>query len=587
MDNMFSKWLKHPSYFVFWVCVGLFAWNFSFTKTVDGVSSQYEASSLAPSARHIDSDMSVPSDASTISTPQEDEEFYRQLKDLEAANQNVQVSDSYEMSPEEIEDYEQISDGTLNLEQNEIQNYLAKKKKFNYETVSEEDLNYLVSYEDVKQCGAARSYIEKGLVSSKRNLDWITERTQESKLLPRKCIAFMMNSFPEIATKKEAMSFKSKVSPTFARCPRGSAGGPALTKGGRTKNPVPCVSKALVNATYNAFVDVMSCLKIEPKDLLPKIYNESGFFINALGGGMDGGIGQLTKPAIEQVNTIYPKYIEEITRAAAAKPDGACARILKNKALITPAKTDTDHRCNLLWPDENPLRNVLYIGILTRYNMKYVSGVSYEAGEEVIVDGDKRTPFTGNLSDQFGGKFKEFSIPAKLEKLGLKDINLNTVQKMITLVGYNSGVGSAANVFNAYLDERIAANARTKSKKYNLTLADFDFVTTKDNVKEARNFLMSSFISPKLSAKDKIERVKKRKQLPSVWASAYTKTFPEYIVLRLNAYKGDSSSKFQIYGFPGYLSALADKNKMIRDTFKQNGISPDYCSSDKFLNFKK
>lgn len=594
MKNKRSNWFAHPSYFFFWFFAGVFAWSFSFDNPSESEVQQYSASSMANPriVPFVSQDEEYLGESTVPSTAAEDEKFYEELKNLTAENEKVTLTDSYEITPEEIEDYEKLTDGTLDLD-GSVQKSPEKKKHFSFENVSEDDLNYLITPEDPKQCGDARNYIEKGLAGNPRLTDWTSERATESKKLPRKCISFVMNSFPEITTKEAAISFKSRVSQTFAKCPRGSSGGPAMAGGQRAKNPVPCVSKNLVNATYNAFVDVMTCLKIEPKDLLPKIYNESGFYINALGGGMDGGIGQLTKPAIDQVNSIYPKYIEEITKAAAAKPDGACARIIKNKFFLVPAKSDSSNRCNLLWPAENPLRNLLYVGILSRYNMKYVSGVTFEAGEEVIVDGDKKTPFTGAASDQVAGKFKEMNIAGKLAQLGVKDPDLFAFQKMLTLVGYNSGIGSAFTVFNNYLEQRITANARNKTTKYNLKLSgeksDFDFASAKSisAVDEARSYLMSSSISPKDSKVKKDEKIRKRKQLPAVWGSAYQKTFPEYIALRLNAYKGDSAGRFAIYGFPGYLSALAEKNKMIRDTFNQRGTPPNYCTSDKFLNFEK
>ena len=338
--------------------------------------------------------------------------------------------------------------------------------------------------------------------------------------------------------------------------------------------------------TYNAFADVTACLNLDPKIIFPKIYSESGFFMNALGSGMDGGVGQLTKQAIDQVNSIYPKFIEQIAQAAAAKPDGACARIMKHKALITPAKSDTDQRCSLMWPSENPLRNVLYMGMLTRYNIKYVSGIIYVAGEDMIVDHENSTPVTGTEKDELAGKMRDYEIREKLAKLGLKDVNLHQFKIMIVLAGYNSGISASMNTFNTYLDERIAANAKTKSTKYNLTLEHFDFDSTKDLVKVARGLLMSSFIKPTDDAKTKSEKIKRRKLLPTAWATAYTKTFPEYAALRMNTYKGGRSAKYQIYGFPGYLNALASKNKMIRTAFQSGGVDPNYCSSESFLNFK-
>ncbi|MFZ3230600.1 MAG: hypothetical protein WA160_10385 [Pseudobdellovibrio sp.] len=597
MKNLISNWLSNPKYsigyFFFWLFLGFFGWSFSFTPgdlklnyAKQNVQARNTASYQATDS--ADTDLLEQEIAGTEdSSKMNPEEHYNlAMKDLEGSAQEFDPEAPFVSSLSDIENYEMISEGTLDLDQVSLEKHL-KNRKFVFENVSEGDLAYLIEPEDSKTCGDKRNYIENVISKNAVLKDWTKTRTKESELLPRKCIAFAMNSYPEITTKSAALSFKGRNSSMFAKCPKGSSGGPLLNRGQRVGNASPCVSSNLVNLTYNGYVDVTSCLNIDPKDLLPKIYNESGFFINALGGGMDGGIGQLTKPAIDQVNSVYPKYMEEITKAAAGNPNGACARLIKNKIFVTPAKSDVSSRCGLLWPTENPIRNLLYAAILTRYNMKYVSGVSFEAGDDLIVDGAVKVKSTGTASDELTGKMKEFEIRRKLTALGLKNINLHSFRKMITLAGYNSGIGSAMNAFNSYLDQRIAANQRSKSNKYNLKLSDFDFIATKDLAKEARKKLMSSFIKPKDLPKDKLEKVKMRKALPGLWASAYAKSFPEFIVYRLNAYKGDSSGNFQIYGFPGYLTALAEKNKFIRDTFNASGVEPNTCSSDQFLNFQE
>lgn len=588
--NNFSSWFKHPSYFFFWLFVGLFCWSFSFQPTdlepkrEVSAYKESEVAQLPTDLQSIDSQKNV---AAAASQADEEMNFVNAVKELEAQNEKISEDAeplNFVYSEEEIEDYLDNAEGVLDKSEADTEAFRAQRKQFRFDTVSAEDLNFFVTPEDAKSCGKERNYIENLINNNPKVAAWAEDRKQESPKLSKKCIAFVMNSFPELRTKAEAVSFKSRESQMFATCPRGSSGGPALKGGKRIKHPVPCVSKNLVNMTYNAYVDVMECLHIEPKDLLPKIYTESGFYINALGGGMDGGIGQLTQSAIEQVNIVYPKYMEEIMKAASAEPGGACARILKSKSMITPVKADASYRCGLLWPTENPLRNILYAGMLTRYNMKYVAGLYLDGKDEVIVEGGAKALVTGK-PEQFAGKFREFDILKKLEQLGVKNPNLLQFQKMITLAGYNAGVGSAMNVFNSYLEQRIAANAKSKSNKYNLKPSDFDFVETIPAVKEARSYLLSGSIKPGLSAKDKAEKVKKRKQLPSVWANAYTRTFPEYIALRLNTYKG-GSGKFQIYGVPGYLTSIAEKNKMFRDTFQAGGENPNYCSSPQFLNVK-
>ncbi len=578
MNKNQSAVFSYPLYFAFCLSAGIFAWSFSFDKAENQPVQTEQMSSLAETSDN------------SLSREQEERDFEEQLKELQSKSQTNEENDSYTMSPDDIENYEKLSAGILDSDAEVTSENFKQKdlqQNFKYQNVSEADLGYLVTYEDPKACGDKRNYVEKSIANNLKVAEWSEERISESNYLPRKCVSFALNSFPEASTKEAAIDFKKTELTAFGKCSHGSKGAPDLDKkGDRIKHPVPCVSKNFVNMTYNAFADVTACLNLNPKILFPKIYSESGFFMNALGSGMDGGVGQLTRQAIDQVNSIYPKYIEQIAQAAAAKPDGACARIMKHKALITPAKSDTDQRCSLMWPSENPLRNILYMGLLTRYNIKYVSGISYIAGADMIVDEDRSTVVTGTEKDELAGKMRDYETRKKLAKLGLKSVNLHQFKMMIVLAGYNSGISAAMNTFDAYLDERIAANTKSKSTKYNLTLEHFNFESTKDLVKEARGLLMSSFVKPKDDKKTKIEKIKRRKLLPTAWATAYTKTFPEYLTLRMNTYKGGYSAKYQIYGFPGYLNALVSKNKMIRTAFQSGGVDPNYCSSETFLKFK-
>lgn len=565
MSIKFSNWLKHPSYFLFWIFIGIFAWSFSFSSSDE--SSREKTIHLS----------------SYSSSPSEDIEFERQMQELESVTSTFDPEKGFVKTPEEIEETEKLFDGTLDLDPSELEKFYAEKE-FSYSDVSADDLAYLVKYEDVKSCAEPRKYLEKALQAPKIS-EWTNERRTESASLPRNCIAFALNSFPEVTTKKAALSVKAQGSVAFAKCASPN-GAPTLRGGKRIKNPTPCVSSNFVNVTYNAYVDVMECLRLDPKEMLPKIYNESGFFMNALGGGMDGGIGQLTGSAIEQVNSIYPKYIDQMNQAAAAHPTGPCARVMKNKSLIAPVKADSSARCSLMWPVENPLRNLVYSAILTRYNTKYVSGISYVAGEEMLGEAGQMVLAKGTADDNLQGKMKELDIKRKLELLGMKNVNLHNFNTMIVLAGYNSGIGTAMNAFAKYLDQRIEGNRQTKSQKYNLTDAHFNFIDTKDLVKEARLTVMSSNIKATADAKSKADKIKRRKALPSIWATAYTKTFPEFLALKLNSYDGKSVKPFSIYGFPGYLTALAQKNKMIRETFRSAGVDPNYCSLENFLNVR-
>ncbi len=562
MEIQFSSWLKHPTYFLFWFLTGIFAWSFSF-------SSPEENSIQLSSFSAVNGDL----------------EFERQLAQLDTAE--FDPEQPLISTFEQIEETEKLFNGTLDLDVELDPNQLdthQKQKNFSYSEVSADDLAYLTDYEDLKSCTEPRKYLEKALQSPKIS-EWTSERKIESASLPRSCIAFALNSFPEVTTKNSALTAKANGSLAFATCTKPN-GAPLMRGKSRIKNPTPCISSKFVNVTYNAYVDVMECLRLDPKELLPKIYNESGFYMNALGGAMDGGIGQLTGSAIQQVNSIYPKYIEQMIQAGVNNPDGACARVVKNKLLIAPVKADTGSRCSLMWPIENPLRNLVYSAILTRYNTRYVSGLNYVAGEEMLDENGEMILAKGTADEELYGKMKEHGIRKKLLQLGMKNVNLHQFTSMIVLAGYNSGIGTAMNAFVKYLDLRLDANRSMKSGKYNLTAAHFNFIDTKDLVKEARLTLLSSNIKPKENAKSKADKVRRRKNLPATWATAHTKTFPEYLALKLNSYDGKSAKPFLVYGYPGYLTALALKNKMIRDTFQAAGVEPNHCTLPNFLSVK-
>ncbi len=569
MKLKFANWLKHPTYFFFWFFVGVFAWSFSFgpnqvASQLPSTDQTYQMSSFAD-------------------TPNEELEFEQKLQELISKPSDFDPEKGFEISPQQIDETEQLFDGVLDLEPTKVANYL-KNKDYSFSNVSADDLSYLVSYEDTKSCSDSRKYLEKPLSSAKIS-EWTSERKTESESLPRKCVTFALNSFPEVVTKQAAVDAKAAGSVAFAKCSKPDSA-PPMPGGKRVLNPTPCISKSFVNITYNAYVDVMDCLKLDPKKLLPKIYNESGFFMNAFGSGMDGGIGQLTGQAIEQVNSIYPRYLEEMNQAALSNPGGACARIMKYKSLLAPVKADSDFRCSLIMPIENPLKNLVYSAVLTRYNTKFVSGITYQAGEEMLSEGDQFIRVKGTGADQLNGKMKEFEILKKLNRLGMRNVNLHDYSTMLVLVGYNAGIGTATRTLVSYLAERIEANRKSRSNKYNLTVADFDFYSTKDLVKDARKIVMSSNIKPDDDAETKAAKIQRRKILPRTWASAYTKTFPEYLALKMNRYDGKTKKPFAIYGFPGYLNALANKNKMIRDTFQAGGVDPNYCTLENFLKVK-
>lgn len=426
----------------------------------------------------------------------------------------------------------------------------------------------LIENEELSQCDNSRKFYEKQIKKSSKIKELLVVNDSRESKLSKKCITHIMNKF---AVSKYR----------YANCPKSS--GATQTPGAK-----PCVTENLVNLTYNSYMDVTECLNLDPKLLFPKIGYESGFLINTLGSGHDGGLGQLTRPAIAEVNNYVDQYLQEIEEAAATKP--SCARILKYKAFFKKAPEEAQERCSVIGLPENPLKNILYMALLNRVNMDQISGIKYVAGYDMLPMNRGLASLNQSAKDELGGTFKLYEIKEKLIKLGIKKPNMHFFKEIIGLIGYNTGVHTAVSILRNYLDLRVEKNLK-------LSMKDFDFnnpaiskddVTgeAKDVVAIARSYVMSPFGHAKDSEKIKKEKAKKHKMLPKNWANAYKKTFPEFLAYRANAYDGKSKKKYGIYGYPGYLNLVAERNRTLRDEFEKSNLDPNLCSDPNFLKMK-
>lgn len=554
-----------------------------------------EQSSLSPSSTVDQSLYSYDEQLSELSNYR-DQDILEAITLTEAEYETVGVKDNpYALSPAQLDFYEE------SLREN---SGLASNSPIDFATIADE---VAVNYEDVTTCSSGknvnRGSVEAVLVKSAKTnaalAEAMSERKNESKKLPRKCVTHVMNKF--------GASPKS-----LARCPRGM--GTMPSRGGAK----PCVSKNLVNLTYNHFTDVAECLNIEPKNLLPKLSNESGMLINTLGAGWDAGVGQLTQSAIAEINKHYDRYLAEVEKAAIKKP--SCARVMQLKGYLTKAKDTLAVRCSFIAPPENPLKNIMYMAIYNRLNIDNLLGTKYIAGESYITnDGDKNpmTPpqmiaVTGTSSDRFvSGKFGSNNIQGKFAQLGLVNVNLHNLATMVAFNGYNTGPSTAFNMLNEYLDKRIQA-------KRMLTEADFDFYNPKmapdidGKVKPvteiARYFVRSAFIKPNdPDAKIKVQRAK---LLPEKIKKSYLLSYPEFLIYNQNNFdssilnptnlakvnaisdaKGKAAERakyerFSVIGAPGYLSHLASKDNALRAAFENSGSDRFYCSDPNFLKIR-
>lgn len=357
---------------------------------------------------------------------------------------------------------------------------------------------------------------------------------------------------------------------------------------------MPCVTKDYINVTYNSFQDVSECLNISQKELLPKFFNESGLHVNAYGAGRDAGVGQLTGPAIKVTKSVLSKYLEEMQKSDKA----SCQRILKVVSAIEDIDPSPRQRCNLMALPENPLRNLVYTGIFYKENVKLIAGIFYEAGVDKVrlANGEiKNLNYTNE--DQLGGILGKKEAQDKLKKLGLKKVNMHEIKNMLVALAYNSGPETTVNKFVDYLDERLFAKSKevtAKKNNWNLTAKDFDFASI--DVRPVRKQIMPIHIKSALLENEKLENPDqmlleelaklrglekdRRSQLPKHYLSAYKLTLPEFLTLRTNAgpqTEGSQRTPYQLFGYPGYLSALATKNTILNIYFPNNECTnPNY-----------
>ena len=241
MSNLF----KSPFYFFICAIIGFAAWSFTFNSELNDKNyfanlktHESNFASLAPeelSYADVDGRRII---LDENNEPVADERLLQELQ-LSKDEWKKKSDEPYVTSPFEVEQYENTVD----------KSYGEKNQFVDFMQIAAEAPK--VQYEDEKSCGAARLAVDVILKKNKSVSELIKETSEESKALPRKCLVHVMNSF--------ALS-----SNYMAKCPGGIISAPVR---GASK---PCVSKTLVNVTYNSFVDVTSCLGVNPKSLIPK-----------------------------------------------------------------------------------------------------------------------------------------------------------------------------------------------------------------------------------------------------------------------------------------------------------------------------
>ena len=573
MANLF----KSGYYFLFVFVVALLPMKYGFKSSTELDEQMQNNLSAKSSFGHQDFS-SMSDQADLYSYDQVDSS----LSDDELLNLTEISDEDWNKSPDSENPY---AKSPQQLDEMDADQEQAKSLDIEYGQIGADDA--LVQYEDIAKCKAkpARLMFQKGLTTSSVISKLIVERDNESTALPRRCVTHVMNR----------VGFGPK---SLAQFPSKPTGEP------RRGGAKPCITKEMVNVTYNSFVDVAECLNFNPKDLLPKLFNESGMIINTLGVGWDTGVGQLTGIAIEEVNKYYDGYVGEMFKAAKAGKK-SCASVANDnyKSLLTKVGDDLKYRNGLIATPANPLKNIVYMAILNRMNLDNLIGTSYRAGKDYI-DNQEVNLAKFNVKN-VGGKFGKENIQQKFAKLGMPDVNLYKVAVMVALLGYNTGNSTSFNMLNEYLDRRIAAGKKLSEKDFDFhnpaTARDIDG-TEKSVIDIAKAFIRAPMI--KKGDRDVKIKLQRTKLIHDKMRTAHLLTFPEFVIYNQNNYdrsilnpvnvqavkSGKASRKqfpsYAVIGGPGYLSALAIKDKELQRVFKTSSEGSDYCSDPRYLKVK-
>jgi hypothetical protein len=180
---------------------------------------------------------------------------------------------------------------------------------------------------------------------------------------------------------------------------------------GRT-HPRPCISEKYVRAVHTALLDASECLGYDPRWAFASFNLESALHLNAVGAAGDVGVGQLTRSAIDQINSRARAANEEMMRKSGIP---ACKRLL---GYIKPHSGEPDQRCGFMSLPENPRRNLIYSILLLRDNRKLV--------ERYFQRLDIRLPQT---------------------------VDVERLQHQLAKLAYNSGAAGLVAALKAYLDQ--------------------------------------------------------------------------------------------------------------------------------------
>lgn len=376
----------------------------------------------------------------------------------------------------------------------------------------------LLSVEDQRMCTRERLYLQRDL---ERLPDVLKRRhvNEQQNEFPRQCFEFMLRYWGNAGIDKPANY--------FASCKTASS----KPERGNYK---PCVTEEYVNAIYNSYSDILSCLGIPERERLPKLLTESGGHLNTIGAGWDAGIAQLVGPTIGHANSQF----EEVRRKFLASKGPACDRMRSIISTIQPLpmqitkgffrkktqEAGIENRCGLLTAVDNPVLSVFYLAV------KHLQDVH---ALKVYAESSK------------------FKIMERFQRAGLmeREIDKEKFRQLFMTLAYNTGANGAMILLKNYLDMKIS-HGRVVS------LADFNF----SKPGTAMDDDMQKTIVPTLGNKEDL--AKAREELKRRYNDADL-TFQQYLLL------------YQDVGGAGYLTWVARRAVRFNQVFSEGTCVPE------------
>lgn len=378
-------------------------------------------------------------------------------------------------------------------------------------------------FEKASDCSRDRLYLEPEI--SRMLAIFRNARASQPSEFPRICTLFIQRAF--------MTSTEGSESPIFAKC---SSPESEPERGAKKA----CVTETLVNVVHNSFVDVTDCLGIPQLDFLPKLLNESGMHLNAYGRGADAGIGQLVGPTLRSVPSDWLRVRDEILRSE--KPScRAIASVVRDFNLTDPSEADVAKRCSWILPPQNPIKNLLVMGMKYRQDQRALRnlaasrnlfGLFTEAGWRIDTSGS-------SLSSSAG-------------------LNPDRLFRMLISLSYNAGATGSMDLLVSYLQQRVKAKARVGPEQFDLRL---DSREVADRLKKLR----ADFVQLNEQGVRFIPDSKKEE-----WMRVRRREFP---VARLNFF--DFLRVYQELGAPTYLPALYGNALRLNTVFVPGTCVPE------------